>query len=194
MGKPFQPATSGIPNMLNWLSGTPPLDATASELYGRVVTAARQSVFYRDLGVPDTPEGRYEMLAIHLFLGLERVNQERDHGKALAQRVIETFITDMDDCMREMGVGDTVVPKRVKRAAAGFYERAQVYRTALQQGDNAALSGALQEAIAFQNKKDATSAAKLAQYMREGAARMAVLPSAGILKGRVEFPPVKFLE
>lgn len=180
--------------MLNWLSGTPPLDATASELYGRVVTAARQSVFYRDLGVPDTPEGRYEMLAIHLFLGLERVNQERDHGKALAQRVIETFITDMDDCMREMGVGDTVVPKRVKRAAAGFYERAQVYRTALQQGDNAALSGALQEAIAFQNKKDATSAAKLAQYMREGAARMAVLPSAGILKGRVEFPPVKFLE
>lgn len=176
--------------MLKWLTDHPSLARTASELYGRVVTAARQSVFYRDLGVSDTPEGRYEMLVMHLFLALERVNKEGQAGTALAQKVIETFISDMDDCMREMGVGDTVVPKRVKRAAAGFYERALIYRTAFQHADNAALANALRDAIAGAGKISDESARKMAEYMRKGAEHMGTLKSADVLKGNVEFPSV----
>ena len=117
--------------MLEWLTGRSQSRRTASELYGRVVAEARQPLFYTDLGVPDTPEGRYELVVIALFLVLERLRAEGAEREKLSQQVLEAFVTDMDDCMREMGVGDLTVPKRVKRAAAGFYERAAAYRAAL---------------------------------------------------------------
>lgn len=70
------------------------------------------------------------MIALVLFLVLERTKRGPG-GMDLSRAGIEAFVTDMDDCMREMGVGDLTVPKKVKRAAAAFYERAQQYRQAL---------------------------------------------------------------
>src|SRR3990170_2959830 len=110
--------------MLEWLTERSQSRRTAGELYGRVVAEARQPMFYVELGVPDTPEGRYEVVVLGLFLILERLRVERGAGEKLSQQLLEAFVTDMDDCMREMGVGDLTVAKRVKRAAAGFYERA----------------------------------------------------------------------
>lgn len=74
------------------------------------------------------------MVALVLFLVLERVKRVSPDGEALTQGAIEAFVTDMDDCMREMGVGDLTVPKKVKRAAAAFYERAGCYRGHLGSG------------------------------------------------------------
>ncbi len=121
--------------MLQWLRSRSYIRRKAGEIYGAVVAAARQPVFFRQYSVPDTPEGRFEMVALILFLVLERVKKLEPDGEALTQRVIEAFVTDMDDCMREMGVGDLIVPKKVKRAAAAFYERAGHYRTALAVAD-----------------------------------------------------------
>ena len=69
--------------------------------------------------------GAFQLVSLHLFLALESLNQQRSAELDLTQRTIEAFVTDMDDCMREMGVGDLAVPKKVKRAAAAFYERAR---------------------------------------------------------------------
>lgn len=114
--------------MLRWLRQRAETSRKAEELYGSVVAAARQPAFYGALGVPDTPEGRFELVALHLFLALEGLRGQGAAAEGLARRTIETFVIDMDDCMREMGVGDLTVPKKVKRAAAAFYERASVYR------------------------------------------------------------------
>ena len=108
--------------MLRWLRQRAETSRKAEELYGSVVTAARQPDFYGALGVPDTPEGRFELVALHLFLALEGLRGQGAAAEGLARRAIETFVVDMDDCMREMGVGDLTVPKKVKRAAAAFYE------------------------------------------------------------------------
>ena len=121
--------------MLQWLRSRSHIRRKAGEIYGAVVAAARQPAFYRQYRVPDTPEGRFEMVALVLFLVLERVKRVAPDGEALTQGAIEAFVTDMDDCMREMGVGDLTVSKKVKWAAAAFYERAGNYREHLGSGD-----------------------------------------------------------
>ena len=129
--------------MRDWLTRPAGVRRKAGELYGMVVAAARNPDFYGVGRVADTPEGRFELVALHLFLIAERVAPVKPEGEALARHLIEAFITDMDDCMREMGVGDVVVPKRVKKAAAAFYERAGAYRTALAQPGSSAMGTAL---------------------------------------------------
>lgn len=161
--------------MLGWLSGRGDAQRTAVELYGRVVTAARQSALYRELGVADTTEGRFEMVALHLFLALEALR--RPHvateasDDAVQRLTIEAFVTDMDDCMREMGVGDLTVPKKVKRAAAGFYQRSADYRAALAAPDDAALAAAL-TAHVWNGADAGAHALALAAYVRRTAASL----------------------
>ena len=83
--------------MLQWLRSRSHIRRKAGEIYGAVVAAARQPVFYRQYRVPDTPEGRFEMVALVLFLVLERVKRVSTAGEALTQGAIEAFVTDMDD-------------------------------------------------------------------------------------------------
>lgn len=153
--------------MFGWLTAPSKVQRTAESLYERLVTAARNPDLYTAYGVPDDAEGRFEMVALHLFLALEGIKSGGDADavrQAVTQRVIETFVTDMDDCMREMGVGDLAVPKRVKRAAAGFYERAGAYRTALEAGTHDARVAAV-TAHVFASADHVSNAAQLADYL-----------------------------
>ena len=133
--------------MLDWFRARTRNRRKATEIYGAVVAAARSPAYYSDLRVPDTPEGRFEMVALVLFLVLERLKCAEPSGQALAQSVIEAFVTDMDDCLREMGVGDLGVPKKVKRTAAAFYERGGAYRAALASGREADLAACLRRFV-----------------------------------------------
>lgn len=117
--------------MFGWLTGNTSLRRKAGELYGAVVAAARQPALYGPGRVADTPDGRFELVAVHLFLLAERLTKDGAESEKLVQALIEAFVTDMDDCMREMGVGDLKVPERVKHAAAVFYKRAKAYRDGL---------------------------------------------------------------
>ncbi|AGK57569.1 ubiquinol-cytochrome C chaperone [Hyphomicrobium denitrificans 1NES1] len=159
--------------MLQWFRRRTQAARRAEELYGSVVTAARHPAFYRDMGAPDTPEGRFEMIALHLFLLLEGIRLQATAETELAQHTIEAFVTDMDDCMREMGVGDMAVAKKVKRAAAAFYERAAVYRTGLAARGTDLEDGLLKYVFAgAAGRKGAPAhdgAARLARYMRAAA-------------------------
>lgn len=175
-------------NILAWLGFGDPLGREANELYGRVVTAARRPALYGPDGVPDTPEGRYEMVALHLVLLIERLKGGGEKGAALSQRVAETFVTDMDDCLREMGVGDLAVPKKVKKAAGGLFDRVRAYRPAAaipgEAPDRvAALAAAFSAAIP--GLQDPLPLAGYAAAMEQSLAGQDI---AAILAGVVVFP------
>jgi cytochrome b pre-mRNA-processing protein 3 len=119
------------------------------------------------------------MIALVLFLVLERVKGIAPKGMDITQGAIEAFVTDMDDCLREMGVGDLTVPKKVKRAAAAFYERSGVYRAALSSSDEAGLAKAFVNYI-YQGK-DTPAALGLARLVAEQSRALAVAPDDNVL-------------
>ena len=92
--------------------------ANAEKLYGAIVAQARLPKFYQDFAVPDTMEGRFLILSLHLFAVLRRLKAEGEAGVSLAQTLTDRFMQDMETVLREMGVGDFAIPKRV-RALAG---------------------------------------------------------------------------
>jgi cytochrome b pre-mRNA-processing protein 3 len=159
----------------------------AGEIYGAVVTQARQPGFYINLGIPDTPAGRYDAVVLHLFLVLERLRTAL-RTEPMQQALIEAFVADMDDSQRELGTGDVVVGKKVRRATAGFYERARDYREALASKD----APMLEEALARHGLAAGTSQASsaLATYVRAAAAALAGQEGEEVLAGRLAFPPV----
>jgi cytochrome b pre-mRNA-processing protein 3 len=95
----------------------------AEQLYQAVVKQARRPVWYRELGVPDTPEGRFEMIALHAALVLRRLRREGMPGQALGQLLFDAMFVDFDGSLRELGVSDLSIGRYVKRLAGNFYAR-----------------------------------------------------------------------
>lgn len=102
----------------------------AKGLYLEALEASRDPAFYTEHGVADTVDGRFEMLCLHVIL-LTHQLQQREGGEALARAVNEAFVEAMDDTLREVGIGDLSVPRRVKKAAGALYDRHAVYAPAL---------------------------------------------------------------
>src|ERR1700742_22131 len=113
---------------------------TIEAIYGMIVTQAREPSFYRDFGVPDTVNGRFDLLLLHLWTVLRRF-RSADDGAALSQALFDRFCEDMDANLREMGVGDLIVPKRMQAFGEAFYGRAAAYDAAF--ADDEALAQAL---------------------------------------------------
>jgi cytochrome b pre-mRNA-processing protein 3 len=103
----------------------------ADRLYRDLVKQARRPEFYRDLGVPDTPEGRFEMVGLHLALVVRRLRAAGPPGSALAQEVFDLMSADMDESLRHIGIGDLSVGRHVKRLAGYFYARLRALDEAL---------------------------------------------------------------
>jgi cytochrome b pre-mRNA-processing protein 3 len=133
--------------MRSRLTSRSELTRTASKIYGSIVAQARQSTFYDPWGVPDSREGRFEMLTLHMALVMLRLGRIGNDGQDLSRTLGETFIADMDDNMREIGIGDLAVPKKIKRAAAALFDRHRDYGTLLTAGDEAGLARAIAEAV-----------------------------------------------
>ena len=108
---------------------------TISALYGTIVAQARLPAFYRDFGVPDTVDGRFEMIVLHLALVLRRFDRDPSL-RNLGQGLFDRFCQDMDHNLREIGIGDLKVPAEMRRIGAAFYGRAEAYAKALHQGPN----------------------------------------------------------
>ena len=112
------------------LFGGQTLRASAARLYVQVVERAREPVFYARLEVPDTLDGRYEMIMLHAFLVLARL-RAFPQAAPLAQALFDVFFQDMDRALREMGTGDLSVGKQVKFMAKSLYGRIAAYEGAL---------------------------------------------------------------
>jgi cytochrome b pre-mRNA-processing protein 3 len=107
----------------------------AHALYGAVVARARDVQFYSRYGVPDSFDGRFEMLVMHLFLLHERLKDEDKASRQVSQLVFDAFLDDMDAALREAAVGDQTVPKRIAKMTQVFYGRAGAYEEALKAQD-----------------------------------------------------------
>ena len=174
--------------MLTWLRSRSRPGVTASGLYGSIVTQARTPTFYTAIGVPDTMEGRFGVIAVHMFLVLDRIRQQGADGDEVARALLETFMTDMDDNMREIGIGDVGVPRRVKKAAAALREQVEAYTSAMAASDDTALKLALTNYILLGDESRDVSG--LAHYVRRVAVSLAPQVWSEIEAGRVTFPAV----
>ena len=172
--------------MFKWFTARPQLQAKARDLYGAVVAQARNPAFYLNDSVPDTPEGRYELIALHLIVTLDRLGQPDINDEPLRRETLETFITDLDDNMREFGVGVDSVPKRVKRAAGGVYDRGVQYRAALAEPDNSTLETLLAQHV--YKGETAQAAPHLARYVRATVAHLAAQTPDTLKTGAITFP------
>ena len=118
-------------------------ERTGFELYGVAVAAARDPFLYTSLGAPDTLDGRFDMVSLHTFLLIQRLKPEPEPGPALAQAVFDAMFSDMDVNLREMGVGDLSVGRKVRVMWEAFHGRAAAYSAAMNASDMAALEAAL---------------------------------------------------
>jgi len=117
------------------------------ELYGAAVAAARDPFLYTGLHVPDSLDGRFDIIVVYAFLLIQRLKQEPAPGPALAQAVFDAMFSDMDVNLREMGVGDLSVGRKVRVMWEAFHGRAAAYAAAMTASDVAALDAALERNV-----------------------------------------------
>jgi len=153
--------------------------------YGLLTAAARQPTFYQHMDVPDTVLGRFEMLTIVLILYFRRTASSTRSGQEIAQEIIDAYFQDIDHSMRELGVGDLGVPKRVKKFAGMYYGRLAAYAAALDAGDSQALMAALQRNI-HPEEAAAADMAALAAYMMKAEEGLKAVSEETIASGEVQ--------
>lgn len=159
----------------------------AHEAYNLAVAQGRLPLFYAEHRVPDTLDGRFEMIALHVFLILRRVKNDRQSG-AFAQALFDVFFADMDRGLRELGTGDLSVGKQIKLMATGFYGRIAAYDAGLDGTADleAALRRNLYGTLADIDQDDVAAAAA---YLRQQSAFLETQSSDDIRQGRIRFAP-----
>jgi len=163
-------------------------DDSIASLYGTIVAQARVPAFYQSFGVPDTANGRLEMIMLHVVLLLRRLEAEPEPGGAalrpLGQALFDHFCQDMDANLREMGVGDLAVPRAMRRIGEAFYGRQAAYLAALAADSPLALADVLTRNIL----EGGSGADRLAHYVGETVRALASRDAAALRRGDCGFP------
>jgi cytochrome b pre-mRNA-processing protein 3 len=168
-------------------------ETPAALMYRAVVDQARSARFYADFGVPDTVDGRFELIALHMFLVLHRLKTAP--AADLSQAVFDTMFADMDRSLREMGAGDLGVGRRVRAMAEGLYGRIAAYEAGLA-GEDPLLMEALRRNLYGTASDGPPSEAALqavSTYMRTAMLGLAGQSDAQLGSGQVAFPPAPTL-
>ena len=176
--------------ILDGLFRRPRWDAAADALYLAAVRQARRPGFYTRLGAPDTVDGRFDMITLHVFLLLRRLRAEGKDGAALAQKLFDVMFDYMDQDLREMGVGDLSVGKKIKAMASAVYGRIAAYQPGLDEGGAAGetqLVEALRRNLYSARDPHEEDARGLARYVVAQAASLAAQSGGELLAGRVNF-------
>jgi cytochrome b pre-mRNA-processing protein 3 len=160
------------------------------ELYRALVAQARRTEFYIACGVPDTVDGRFDMIALHASLLLRRLKRDQMKTALLSQAVFDAMFYDMEHNLREMGVGDLVVGKRVKGMVKMFYGRLSAYEEGLAEG-NGVLIEALRRNLFRKGEPRSRDVAVMASYLQREATSLDGQPAAQLLAGKISFglPP-----
>jgi cytochrome b pre-mRNA-processing protein 3 len=139
----------------------------ARRLYAEIARAAREPGFYQGLGVADTLDGRFDLVVLHTHLVLRRLKGAGAQGRALGQALFDTMFGDMDESLRELGVGDLSVGRKIRALTDAFYGRALAYEEALQTAeDDALLKAALMRNVYRGTSPSTDALAALASYVR----------------------------
>lgn len=172
-----------------------PTPTVAASLYRAVVAQARQPVFYTSYGVPDSLDGRFDLIALHMFILLHRLKAD-DAARELSQDVFDRMFADMDRSLREMGVGDLGVGRRVRAMAEALYGRVAAYEAGIA-ADDSVLAAALRRNLygtVGQGEPSAAALRGLCDYLRAGVQGLAAQPLQRLLEGDVVFPAIPSLE
>jgi cytochrome b pre-mRNA-processing protein 3 len=160
----------------------------AERLYGAIVAQARDPAFYLHCGVPDTVEGRFDMISLHAYLVLRRLRGTDTEAKAVGQELFDLMFADMDRNLREMGTGDLGVGRKVKALAKAFYGRIRAYDAALA-GRDQDLATALGRNLFGDPATPERYCLAMADYLRREDASAAMAPLDDIKAGRIRFGP-----
>jgi cytochrome b pre-mRNA-processing protein 3 len=164
-------------------------DDATNDLYEIIVAQARQPVLYTDLAVPDTLDGRFDLVVLHAILVMRRLRRSGKDGADAAQCLFDMMFADFDRTLREIGVGDLKVGKRIKQMAQAFYGRAQSYGEALERGDDAMLADALRRNLYGTSTPPDAAVAGAGRYVREQQAHLDTQADADLVAGRLTFAP-----
>lgn len=155
-------------------------------LYTAAVRAARDPFYYTALEVPDTMDGRFDMIGLYTFLLIDRLHREAESGKALAQAVFDAMFSDMDHTLRELGIGDITVGRKNKAMWEALNGRRQAYEDAVAAGDTEALSDALGRNV-WRGSPPEGVAPRLASLMLEQHRHLGAQSMEALLAGQVDF-------
>ena len=161
-------------------------ERTGFALYSEAVRAARHPYFYTALAVPDTLDGRFDMIALHASVLIRRLRSLPAPGAPIAQAVFDAMFSDMDITLREMGVGDMTVARNVRAMWEAFHGRALAYEAAMADPDPDALPLALARNV--WRGGHSPGAAELAHITRGLIATLGATPAQQLFAGRVAFP------
>ncbi len=157
-------------------------------LYGAAVATAREPYYYAVLGVPDTLDGRFDLVGLFAYVLIRRLQDQAPDGAALAQAVFDAMFSDMDVNLREIGVGDLSVGRKVREMWEAFHGRSKAYQVALESANEGDLSAALARNVWRGGEADWRSAA-LAGMVRRQIAHLAGARWEALAAGEVRFLP-----
>jgi cytochrome b pre-mRNA-processing protein 3 len=175
--------------MLRALFKRRPAVEAGRALFRAVSDQSRRPIFYTDLGVADTVEGRFELMVLHLVLVLHRIKGEGTEAAETGQATFDAFLKNLDEGLRDMGVGDLSVGKKMRRLGEAVYGRIKGYDRALAAG-TVELQGMIGRTL-LEGRPDPAHAADLARYALAAAAALARQPLSDVLGARLEWPEVE---
>ena len=158
-------------------------------LYTLAVDQARAPSLYADLGAPDTAEGRFEIYSLHVVLLLDRLRGQGDEATDVSQVLFDAYVKDLDTALREMGVGDLSVGKKMRKLGEAFYGRVKSYEAAFAADDRPAALGAVIARTVFADAPHGESAA-LAAYAERSDGQLARQPLDEVLGRAPRWPDV----
>jgi cytochrome b pre-mRNA-processing protein 3 len=169
------------------LKGPGSAKVAAGGLFDRLVAQARARVFYERLGVPDTVDGRFDMVALHAFVIFQRLRGQGDRAAGLSQALYDRLIQDFEASLRQLGAGDVGVGKRIRVMTEALQGRIKAYEAALS-GGPLDLEGALRRNLYGTTDPDMEAVRAMANYLRQGKELADRQPIDRIQRGIFEFP------
>ena len=173
--------------MFGWLKRENPHAQAVARLYDQIVEQSRRPEFYRDLGVADSLDGRFDMLSLHVMLVMKRLKDESPEAGEFSQTLFDHMFVDMDRSLREIGVSDLSVGKRVKQMGEAFLGRVAAYDAALRV-EGADLEDALSRNVYRENAPAPETVARLAGYVRAVDKTLQDQALTGLMRGECGFP------
>ena len=175
--------------MLNWFRNRRERRDIALKLYNDLVAHARQPAFYAAYGVPDSMLGRFEMICLHAFLLFRRLGRTDQAGRELAQRVHDLMFADLDRTLREQGIGDMGIGKRVKKLARNLYGRIAAYETGLAGGAGELAAALRRNLYASAEPSEAEIAAMIA-YINMADKHLDSQATGELMAGQAHYPDI----
>ena len=166
--------------MLRNLFRQRPDERQGDALYALAVEQARQPAFYTTLGVADRIDARFELYTLHVLILFLRLKQDGERGEVAAQKLFDTYISSLDNTLRELGVGDVSVGKKMRKLGEALYGRMSAYEKALREGDHDGFQASIARNV-FESDDPATGA-ELTRYALESHERLARQPISAVEK------------